>query len=84
MGASHTINYRTNEAWDQEVLRLTDGKGVDHVVEVGGGETIERSLQSTRQGGLVSVVGILSAPKAVDIVPALLFGGKTGEIVLCI
>ena len=47
LGATHVINYRTHEDWTAEVLRLTDGKGVDHVVEVGSMGTIEQSIRST-------------------------------------
>ena len=36
LGATHGINYASTLDWDQEVLRLTDGKGVDHVIETGG------------------------------------------------
>ncbi|SJL13259.1 related to Alcohol dehydrogenase [Armillaria ostoyae] len=33
LGATHTINYNTTPDWDKEVLRLTDGRGVDHILE---------------------------------------------------
>lgn len=79
LGATHLINYKTTPEWADEVLRLTNGEGVDHVVEVGGAQTIEQSLKATRQGGVVSVVGILSETKKFDIVPALLFGAKIGK-----
>ena len=42
------------------MLRLTDGRGVDHVVEVGGAGTLSRSLQSVRTGGVISVIGVLT------------------------
>lgn len=61
------------------MLRMTKGKGVDIVLDVGGAGTIERSLGSLRQGGLVSVVGILTPAKEIDIVPAILYGAKTGR-----
>lgn len=80
MGATHTINYRTNPDWSTEVLRLTNGKGVDLVVEVAGASTIEQSLKATRQAGVVALVGFLSDPKTTDlnnlIMPTIL-GGKT-------
>lgn len=81
LGATHGINYTTTTDWDREVLRLTDGKGVDQVIELGGARTLLNSVNSVRKGGLVSLIGILSAPQDVpaDIVPALLFGGKMGE-----
>ena len=79
LGATHLINYNATPEWADEVLRLTNGNGVDHVVDVGGGQTIEQSLKATRQGGVVSVVGILSETKKYDIVPALLYGAKIGK-----
>jgi NADPH:quinone reductase-like Zn-dependent oxidoreductase len=77
MGATHTINYKKTPNWAAEVLRLTDGKGVDNVLDVGGASTIEQSLQATKQAGLVSLIGYLSVPKTYDIIPAMLFGAKT-------
>ena len=47
LGADAVINYKSTPDWDQEVLRLTDGKGVDHVVEVGGAGTLAKSFAST-------------------------------------
>lgn len=64
------------------MLRLTGGRGVDHVLEVGGGGTIERSLRCVKQGGLVSLIGFLAGGKESDITPALLFGGKTCKCLL--
>jgi NADPH:quinone reductase-like Zn-dependent oxidoreductase len=61
MGASHTINYKTNEKWDKAVLEATGGRGVDHVVEVGGAGTLERSVNAVRMGGHVSLIGVLTS-----------------------
>jgi NADPH:quinone reductase-like Zn-dependent oxidoreductase len=82
LGAYQTINYRKQPEWDQEVRRLTNGKGVDHVIEVGGAGTIEKSLKSLRQGGLVSIIGILTPSQHLDLIPELLYGAKTGERLL--
>jgi NADPH:quinone reductase-like Zn-dependent oxidoreductase len=81
LGATHLVNYKTTPDWDQEVLRLTDGKGVDHVIEVGGAATIMKSVNCTRPGGLISVIGILSQADVMpkEFVPAVLFGAKIGE-----
>jgi NADPH:quinone reductase-like Zn-dependent oxidoreductase len=59
LGADETINYQTTPDWDAEVLRLTGGAGVDHVVEVGGAGTLPRSSNATRVGGAISVIGVL-------------------------
>jgi NADPH:quinone reductase-like Zn-dependent oxidoreductase len=60
LGAWATINYKTTPAWGKETLKLTNGAGVDHVVEVGGAGTLEQSFQAVRVGGTVSLIGILS------------------------
>lgn len=60
LGASDGINYRKNEDWDASVLELTEGRGVDHVVEVGGPDTLGKSLNAIRMGGNVTVIGVLT------------------------
>jgi NADPH:quinone reductase-like Zn-dependent oxidoreductase len=81
LGATHLVNYKDTPDWDQEVLRLTNGKGVDQVIEVGGAATLMKSLASVRNGGLISVIGILTAaaPLPAEFVPTVLFGGKIGK-----
>lgn len=59
LGADETINYRTREDWDKAVLELTDGRGVDHVVEVGGTGTLTRSVKAVRVGGHIALIGAL-------------------------
>jgi NADPH:quinone reductase-like Zn-dependent oxidoreductase len=59
-GADETINYRSTPDWEKEVFRLTGKAGVDHVVEVGGQNTLGRSLASLAIGGQVHVVGGVS------------------------
>jgi len=60
LGAKETINYVDRPDWDARVLELTAGVGVDHVLEVGGAGTLERSLRACRISGTVSLVGLLS------------------------
>lgn len=55
-----TINYSRTPDWDQEVMKLTNGVGVDLVVENGGTGSLVKSLKCTRRGGVVSQVGYLS------------------------
>lgn len=72
LGVDHTINYRTTPDWDAEVLRLTDGRGVDHVVEVGGAGTLPRSFNAVRLAGHIYLIGVLSNPgQGVDVMPVL-------------
>lgn len=60
LGASDGINYRQHPEWQQQVLALTDGRGVDHVVEVGGAGTLARSVEAARIGGQVHLIGVLT------------------------
>ncbi len=57
LGADETINYIEHPEWEQEVLRLTGGAGVDLVLEVGGVTTYAQSVASTRLGGSVVMIG---------------------------
>lgn len=59
LGASDGINYTTMPEWDREVLRLTGGRGVDCVVEVGGVTTMPRSFNAVGRGGKVGMIGVL-------------------------
>lgn len=61
LGADATINYRATPEWQHDVLRLTGGAGADLVVEVGGKDTLPRSVAATKMGGTVSVIGGLSS-----------------------
>ena len=78
MGASSTINYRKNPDWADEALRLTNGKGVDLVLDVAGAGTIKQSLKATRVGGVVAVCGILTPSQSEDLVPDIMYGAKNG------
>jgi NADPH:quinone reductase-like Zn-dependent oxidoreductase len=60
LGAKHTINYRELPQWSGEVMRHTDEKGVDHVVEVGGPGTLEQSMKSVAAGGHIALIGVLT------------------------
>ncbi len=60
MGADHTINYRRDEHWAAAVLDATGGRGVDHVVEVGGSGTLPQSIEACRIGGHIALIGVLT------------------------
>lgn len=73
LGADEGINYKTTPDWDKAVLDLTGGAGVDHVVEVGGAGTLERSLRAVRAGGQVSLIGVLTGlTQDLNIAPILM------------
>lgn len=60
LGADGLINYKKHPDWATKVLELTGGKGVDHILEVGGGDTMAESLRATREGGHLTITGLLS------------------------
>jgi len=59
VGADEVINYRTTPDWHVAVRELTNGRGVDQVVDIGGG-TLEQSIKSVTLDGLVNFIGRLS------------------------
>ncbi|NNA17434.1 NAD(P)-dependent alcohol dehydrogenase [Pseudomonas lundensis] len=72
LGADHVINYRKDTRWGETARALTGGRGVDHIIEVGGPATLEQSMIAVRVAGHISIIGILSGVSgAMDFVPAL-------------
>ncbi|MGJ7529108.1 zinc-dependent alcohol dehydrogenase family protein [Variovorax sp. GB1P17] len=57
LGATHVL--LRDSDWPAEVRRLTGGRGADHVLELSSGPNLDRSLQAVRQGGRVSIIGML-------------------------
>lgn len=64
LGADHLINYRKDENWGNSVRQFTAGRGVDHVIEVGGPSTLAQSMVAARIGGHIALIGILSGATA--------------------
>ncbi len=60
LGADATINYRTIPEWSKPAREITDGRGFDHIVELGGEKTLPQSLRCIRPGGTLSMIGVLS------------------------
>jgi len=60
LGAAAFHNYRTDPAWDEWALAQSAGIGVDKVIEIGGPETLNRSLKATRFGGHIALIGVLT------------------------
>jgi NADPH:quinone reductase-like Zn-dependent oxidoreductase len=60
LGAEYTVNYRKHEDWGQRVLDWTEGRGVDHVIEVGGPGTLPQSITACRIGGHIALIGVLT------------------------
>jgi NADPH:quinone reductase-like Zn-dependent oxidoreductase len=60
LGADFTVNYRDQPDWGRAVRAWTGGRGVDHVVEVGGPGTLAQSIEAVRVGGHISLIGVLT------------------------
>ena len=60
LGAVAGINYRTCQRWEEEVLKLTDGKGVDLLLDVAGGEGLNQSILATKAAGKIAQIGFLT------------------------
>jgi NADPH:quinone reductase-like Zn-dependent oxidoreductase len=59
LGAVATINYKSTPDWEKAVLELTGG-GVQQALEVGGKQTLPKTLASLAPGGHVALIGGLS------------------------
>lgn len=60
MGVAHTLNYRAEPDWGARLFALTNGRGVDHVIEVGGPGTLPQSIEAVKVGGHISLIGVLT------------------------
>lgn len=73
IGADGVVNYKTTPEWDQKVLELTNGAGVDHVLETGGAGTLPKSLQALALHGQVNIIGVLTGlQNNIDLLPLLI------------
>ena len=73
LGADEVINYKEFPKWGEEVLKVTNNEGVDHVIEVGGGGTFNESIRSVKLGGHIALIGVLSGPAANELVLPRIF-----------
>ena len=60
MGADHIINYKTHPKWSEEVMKITNSRGADIILETGGAKTLKQSFECIAFGGLISCIGYLS------------------------
>ena len=71
LGADAVINYNAIPDWGQKVKDLTDGRGVDHVIEVGGPGTLAQSITACRTGGHIALIGVLTGFSGEVAIPSL-------------
>lgn len=60
MGADHLINYKSDPEWGKSAFGITDGRGVDHVIDTGGAATLPQSFEAVRNSGHVAMIGVLA------------------------
>ncbi|WP_067666782.1 zinc-dependent alcohol dehydrogenase family protein [Nocardia miyunensis] len=60
LGADHIINYRDVPEWGRAARQLTDGRGVDLVIEVGGSGTLAQSIDACGMNARIALIGVLS------------------------
>ncbi|PWN63715.1 zinc-dependent alcohol dehydrogenase family protein [Chryseobacterium viscerum] len=64
MGINHLINYRQIPEWEKNVMDITGGRGVNHIVEVVGGSNINRSMDVIALDGTIAVIGLIGGLSA--------------------
>jgi len=64
IGADFVINYNEDKDWWKKVQEVTNRKGVDIVVEVGGSKTLQQSIKCSRVGAVIGIIGVLSGGMA--------------------
>lgn len=65
LGVDHIINYNEDKHWGRTARKLTpNGEGFDHVIDVGGTDTLSQSVQAIRHEGIITVIGVLTGVEA--------------------
>jgi NADPH:quinone reductase-like Zn-dependent oxidoreductase len=75
LGAVAVVNYVETPDWHKKVVELTDGRGADCVVEIGGPGTLANSIKSLAVGGHISLIGSSLSRPGIMLDP-LLLGGR--------
>jgi NADPH:quinone reductase-like Zn-dependent oxidoreductase len=85
LGVSAGINYNKHTDWSRIVLELTDGVGVDHVIDTVGSSSLGQSLSSVRRGGHVHALGVLGgrANAGFDVAMTIMMKGVTVRSASC-
>lgn len=72
LGTAAVIDTSANAAWDEAVLRLTDGRGADHILDVIGGDAVPLSIRAAAWGGHIALIGIMDRPTTMISIPAVM------------
>jgi len=60
MGVHAGVNYRQHQDWGKQIWELTGGRGVDHVIEIGGPGTLANSIDAVAIGGHIALIGVFT------------------------
>jgi NADPH2:quinone reductase len=63
LGAAAAFNYKTQD-FEKEILRVTDGKGVNVILDMVGGDYVPRELKCIAEDGRLVFIAYLRGPKA--------------------
>jgi NADPH:quinone reductase len=63
LGADHAINYKTQD-FKEEVKRLTDGKGVDVILDMVGGSYVAREVECLAEDGRIVIIAVQGGVKS--------------------
>lgn len=59
LGAQQGVN-RLKGDWAEDILALTQDRGIDHIIETVGGDNLKHSLRAVAVHGRISVIGVLA------------------------
>ncbi|EPG73439.1 alcohol dehydrogenase, catalytic domain, GroES-like family [Leptospira fainei serovar Hurstbridge str. BUT 6] len=84
LGADDTINYNSKANWDREIRKKTAMKGADLVIEIGGAGTLQKSINSTRPGGTIALIGVVAGggEATVSLFPVLMQGIRIQGVIV--
>jgi NADPH:quinone reductase-like Zn-dependent oxidoreductase len=69
---AEVIDTSANAAWHEVVLRLTDGRGADHILDVIGGAAVPLSIEAAAWGGHIALIGIMDSSSTTISIPAVM------------
>ncbi len=75
-GADHLIAYN-HEDFVARALELTEGRGVDRIIDIVGGDNLRRNVEAAAPGGVILQLAFLGGAKAEIVLPPLMSKGLT-------
>jgi NADPH2:quinone reductase len=72
LGAKHAINYRTRD-FAEEAMRLTEGRGIDVILDMVGGSYVEKNIRiAARDGRIISISFLGGSKVEIDLLPMMI------------